>query len=76
MLHKKLNLFHAMLLGSFVLCTVAFTSCNNNGDGKDAKTDSTLTKKVDSLKTAVMDTVKKIIDSTMEKGNTRPSHTP
>lgn len=68
MLHKKLNFFHALLLGSFVLCTVAFTSCNNNGEGKDAKTDTTATPK--------MDTVKHVGDTTPLPGNTKPSHTP
>ena len=41
MLKKKLNFTLAALLGVSLLASVTITSCNNSGDAKDAKTDST-----------------------------------
>lgn len=40
MLHKKLNKTFAFVSGTLLLAAVSFSSCDNSGGAKDAKTDS------------------------------------
>ena len=62
MLKKKLNFTLASMLGFAFLVAVAITGCNGS-DSKDAKTDSTNTKKMDEVKPIAP-------DSTSTKGDT------
>jgi hypothetical protein len=85
MLNKKSNFFFALMLGGSFLAAVTITSCNNDGDTKDATKDSTLKKAVDTTM-KMMDSTKKMVDSTtkatvdtvkkMMDAKTRPTHTP
>ena len=68
MLNKKSNYLVALLLGGFFLTAIAFASCNNSGDAKDAKKDSpAVEKKMDAPKDSVK--MDKATDS-------MPVHTP